>query len=122
MIDYIREYCLSLPLVSEDIKWGNVLCFSLHSKLFLVISLDEVSKGVSLKVSDENFAALTEEVGYVQAPYFAKMKWIKVLDINCLSRDRWKFLIDEAYTLIKIKHTKKVQFEIDTKLSQLLIK
>jgi predicted DNA-binding protein (MmcQ/YjbR family) len=113
MIDEIRQYCLSLPKVTVDIKWGHVLSFSVAGKLFLVISLDDLPLAASFKVSDEDFDEMSNRKGFVQAPYFAKNKWVKVLDIDSESLQDWKKYILNAYNLIKLKLTKKLQAEIN---------
>lgn len=116
MFEEIQKYCLSLPMVTQDIKWGGVLCFSVGGKLFLVISLDEIPLSASFKVDDNDFDVLSDKQGYIQAPYFAKMKWIKVLDINSLSEFEWQNYIEKAYSLIKLKLSKKLQNEINSLL------
>lgn len=116
-IDLLREYCLSLPYVTEDIKWGSVLCFSVAGRIFFVVSLDETPLGASFKVRDEDFDFMCGLAGFVQAPYFAKNKWVKVLDIDTISSTEWKEYLLQSYQLIKLKLTKKLQKEIDEKLS-----
>ncbi len=116
MIEELRKYCLSLPKVTEDIKWGNVLCFSVGGKLFLVVSLDELPLAVSFKVSDEDFEEMSSRDGFMQAPYFAKNKWVKVLEIDSISLHDWNKHILNSYNLIKLKLTKKLQSEINAEL------
>lgn len=116
MLEKIRKYCLNLPMVTEDIKWGSVLCFSVAGKLFLVVSLDETPLGVSFKVDDAEYDYHLEQEKFVRAPYFAKMKWVKVRDINSISESSWQNYINKAYMLIKIKLPKKNQRDIDSAL------
>ncbi|MBX3042452.1 MAG: MmcQ/YjbR family DNA-binding protein [Candidatus Kapabacteria bacterium] len=112
-LEEISRYCLSLPLVTEDVKWDNVLCYSVAGKLFFVVSLDEVPCGASFKVPDDVFEELSENPNFIQAPYFAKNKWIKILDIGNLKiSDKEEFIL-QAYNLIKQKLTKKLQKDID---------
>ena len=33
-IDTLRELCMKLPAVTEDIKWGHDLCFSVAGRCF----------------------------------------------------------------------------------------
>ena len=117
MIEEIREFCLALPKVTEDLKWGNNLCFSVAGKLFLVISLDEFPLAASFKVNDDDFEVMSSRDGFIQAPYFAKNKWVKVLDINTISLADWNNYILNAYNLIKLKLTKKLQSEINAELA-----
>lgn len=117
MIEELQIFCKSLPKVTEDIKWGNNLCFSVAGKLFLVISLDELPIAASFKVSEEDFDELSSREGFMQAPYFAKNKWVKILDIDSISLNQWIDYVMNSYNLIKLKLTKKLQAEINEELS-----
>ena len=33
-IEQLRKFCLSFPGATEDIKWGNDLCFCVGKKMF----------------------------------------------------------------------------------------
>ena len=54
-LDYIRNTCLSFDDVTEDIKWGHDICFSIGGKMFLVTSADANPIGASFKAGDEDF-------------------------------------------------------------------
>ena len=38
-IEQLRKYCLSFPHATEDVKWGNDLCFCVGGKMFCVTGL-----------------------------------------------------------------------------------
>ena len=57
-IEQLREFCLSLPHTTEDVKWGNDLCFSVGAKMFAVTGVDSTGS-VSFKCTPEKFAELT---------------------------------------------------------------
>jgi len=63
-IETIRNICKSLPSVTEDIKWGDDLCFMIGGKMFCVAVLNTPFK-VSFKVSDEEFGELTSIKGVI---------------------------------------------------------
>ena len=42
-IEHLREYCLSFPGATEDVKWGSDLCFSVGAKMFCVTGADAIS-------------------------------------------------------------------------------
>jgi predicted DNA-binding protein (MmcQ/YjbR family) len=119
MIEILRNISMKLPLVREDIKWGSALCFSVSGKLFLIISIDEVPIGASFKVDEEIFEELSSKDGFRQAPYFAKMKWVKIDNIENLTESQWKEYIHNSYNLIKLKLPKKIQAEIDNHIKDL---
>jgi predicted DNA-binding protein (MmcQ/YjbR family) len=74
-IELLRTYCLSLPAVTEAIKWDNDLVFSVGGKMFCVAALDAPFK-CSFKVSDEEFEELSVLEGFQPAPYMARAKWV----------------------------------------------
>ena len=106
-IELLREYCLNLPHTTEDMKWGENLCFLIGKKLFCLVSLDE-EFSVSLKVSEEDFHELVNRSGIDQAPYFARNQWLNVKDPAALSEDEWNRLLKDAYSLIKSKLPRKL--------------
>ena len=53
-IEQIRAFCLQLKAVTEDVKWGNDLVFSVGGKMFCVASL-EPPFTCSFKVKDVTF-------------------------------------------------------------------
>ena len=110
-IDLIRSICNTLPHVSEDIKWGNDLCFIVGGKMFCVISL-EIPLKVSLKVTEEEFDQLTGRPGIIPAPYVARHKWILIEYINLFSPSQWEHYIKQSYDLVKAKLPKKKAGEL----------
>ncbi len=110
-IETLRNYCLSLPGATEDVKWDSDLCFSVGGKMFCVTSAD-VESGASFKVKDELFRELTQREGIIPAPYMARHKWVYVLDFNWLSDEEWEKFVLDSYELVKEKLPKKVQNQI----------
>lgn len=108
----LRDYCLSLPGTSEDIKWEHNLCFCVMSKIFIMVSLDEQPPHVSFKTSDENFYELQEVEGFRPAPYLARNKWLTLDDINRLNEKKIKEIVNLSYELIKSKLSKKIIAEL----------
>lgn len=111
-IEELRTFCLSLPAVTEDIKWENNLAFSVAGKMFCLADLDPPFQ-VSFKVRDEEFADLPSTDGIIQAPYFARMKWVKVMDESKLSRQQWEHFLRQSYDLVKSILPKKVRESIE---------
>jgi len=106
-IEAIRSICNGLPFVTEDIKWGNDLCFLIGGKMFCVASLETPIK-ISIKVTDEEFAEMSNQHGIIPAPYVARYKWILVEDINVFDHRKWEYYIKQSYNLVKAKLPKKV--------------
>ncbi|CAN5275462.1 MmcQ/YjbR family DNA-binding protein [soil metagenome] len=110
--EQLRELCLSFKGVTEDIKWGNDLCFLIGEKMFCVTWLDGPFQA-SLKVTDEEFEELTARTDIIPAAYLARYKWIQVKNAGALSAKDWERLICQSYELVKSGLTKKKQKEID---------
>src|SRR5687767_2287991 len=106
-IESLQKFCKSLPSVTEDIKWGNDLCFSIGNKMFCVADL-QTPTSVSFKVKDEEFDELSSGPGIEPAPYVARYKWVLVTDLNRLSKKEWEHYIRQSYDLVKSKLPKKI--------------
>ena len=104
----LREICSSLTAVTEDVKWGNDLVFSVGDKMFCVASL-EPPFSCSFKVPDDEFDELSNQNGFMPAPYMARAKWVLVTDPSNLNKKEWEQYIKQSYELVKIKLTKKLR-------------
>lgn len=107
-IETLRAFATKLPHVTEDIKWGNDLCFCIGEKMFCVTGLEQPVFKVSLKVLPEEFTTLTEQKGIVPAPYLARYKWILIEEASSFSLEEWQYYISQSYELVKNKLPKKV--------------
>jgi predicted DNA-binding protein (MmcQ/YjbR family) len=105
-IEAIRDICKNLPSVTEDVKWGNDLCFIIGGKMFCVTPMDTPLK-VSVKVTDEEFGELINLPGIIPAPYVARYKWILVEDVNVFTAKKWEQYITRSYNLVKAKLSKR---------------
>ena len=113
-IDWLRKFCLSLPAVTEDVKWGNDLVFSIGEKKFCVASLEPPFK-CSFKVADEEFEGLSNTDGFIPAPYMARAKWVLVTNPSKLNKKQWQQYIKQSYQLVSMKLTKKLREQLGIK-------
>lgn len=104
----LRKLCLQWPAVTEDIKWGNDLCFLVAEKMFCISSLDPPFK-ISFKVPDDDFEELSVSGGFIPAPYMARAKWVQVNDLSRLSKGQWEQYIRQSYELVKARLSKKIK-------------
>jgi predicted DNA-binding protein (MmcQ/YjbR family) len=110
-IEQLRKYCLSLPAVTEDVKWENDLVFSVGGKMFCVAGLDSPLR-FSFKVEDEEFEEISVRDGFTPAPYLARAKWVLLREPSKVYSNEWKQLVKKSYELIKSKLTKKTLKEL----------
>ena len=102
-VEDIQAICKTLPAVTEDIKWGNDLVFSVGGKMFCVAGLNQSPTTASFKVTDEEFDEMCDRNGFKPAPYVAKYKWVWIDDIKKMSKGEWKKYIKQSYDLVKQK-------------------
>jgi predicted DNA-binding protein (MmcQ/YjbR family) len=112
-LEEIQSLCHTFRAVTEDIKWEDHLCFNVGGKMFLITSPDAFPISAAFKVTEEDFDELSARDGFMQAPHFAKRKWLKVDDINHLSKSEWKKYLQISYNLVVAKLTKKLRLELD---------
>lgn len=107
-VDWIRELCLSLADVTEDMPWGDDLCFKVRGKIFTgVVLSDGKFPRVTLKCSPDAIHELLEIEGVVRAPYVGRYDWIQLSNSNVLPADDVEALIRESYKLVAAKALKK---------------
>jgi predicted DNA-binding protein (MmcQ/YjbR family) len=105
----------ALPGVTEDIKWGADLCYSVGQKMFAVFGMaphpnsesDEV--GGSFKVRDEEFEDLAGRPGLRPAPYLARAKWVAFDGWRALPIAELEARLVTSYELVKAGLPKKTQ-------------
>ncbi|GHN01501.1 hypothetical protein WSM22_29900 [Cytophagales bacterium WSM2-2] len=107
-VDDIRSIALKCPHATEDVKWGNDLCFCIAEKMFCVTTLEGEAK-TSLKVPDDKFEELCQRPGFIPAPYMARNKWVLIDNSAKLSGKELEGLIKKSYELVKAKLPKKLQ-------------
>lgn len=109
-IEAIREYCLSFPHATEDVKWGNDLVFSIGGKMFAVAVLDAASPvKITFKCTPEIFAKLIEQEDIIPAPYAARYYWVALQRWDVLNTKELKAYIKDSYEMVLAKLPKKVR-------------
>jgi predicted DNA-binding protein (MmcQ/YjbR family) len=99
-IDAARTFCRGLPGVTEDIKWGSDLVFSVGGKMFAVVNTERPHT-LSFKCTPEMFAELTERDGIIPAPYLARAMWVQERTVgDVLERREMDDLIKASYELV----------------------
>ena len=115
-LEKIRQYCLSLPHVTERVQWGNDLLFCIGEKMFAVAGLDaKYATKLSFKCTPEKFAELVEREGIIPAPYVARYHWVALEDLDALPQRELKELLKNAYQLVHDKLPKKTRDKLGKK-------
>lgn len=106
-VDWIRKLCLSFPDVTEDMPWGDDLCFKIRGKIFTgVVLSDGRFPRITLKASPESFHELLEIEGISPAPYVGRYKWIQIASSNLLPSSELESLIRQSYEMVAAKAPK----------------
>jgi predicted DNA-binding protein (MmcQ/YjbR family) len=107
-LDWIRKLCLSFPDATENMQWGEDLCFKVHGKMFTVVDL---SKGkqvpICFKCTPEKFQELLEIEGIAPAPYVGRYKWVLLERASILNSEEIESLIQQSYELVVARLPKK---------------
>jgi predicted DNA-binding protein (MmcQ/YjbR family) len=110
-VEWVRRFCLSLPRVTEKVRWEHNLLFCIGEKMFCVANLEpgESPGRIAFKCTPEKFAELVELEGLIPAPYMARNHWVSVRDMNALRRAELEELIHHSYRLVLERLPRKTQ-------------
>jgi predicted DNA-binding protein (MmcQ/YjbR family) len=102
-VEFIQRFCLSFPHATENLQWGDALCFKIAGKLFAVMDLGSVPQRLSFKCDPEEFAELVEREGVAPAPYLGRYKWVAVEGLGVLPMSELKDLLRKSYEMVAAK-------------------
>ena len=102
-VDSIRAYCLSFPHATENLQWGDDLCFKIGGKIFATLALTAVPQKLCFKCTPETFAELIEREDIGPAPYVGRYKWVILDRLDALRNDELRDLIRQSYEMVAAK-------------------
>ena len=102
-VDEIRKYCLAFPEATENLQWGDDLCFKIRGKIFATVALTAVPQKVCFKCTPENFAELIERDDIHPAPYVGRYNWVILDHLDALRTDELEDLIRQSYEMAEAK-------------------
>lgn len=100
-VDAIREFCLVFPRATENLQWGDNLCFKIGGKIFVILGLDDPR--LCFKCTPERFAELIEREDIRPAPYVGRYKWVMLDRLDALRWDELEDLIRQSYQMVAAK-------------------
>ncbi len=119
-VDWVRQFCLSLPHTTEKVRWEHNLLFCIADKMYCVANLEPgmgPSK-ISFKCSPEKFAELVEIEGIIPAPYSARLFWVSITEADALRQTETQALIKEAYEIVRANLPKKLQAALTAEIAK----
>lgn len=101
-IEQIREYCLSLPGVTEDSPYGpDMIVFRIERKIFLHLPLEYAEPRIAIKLQPDEGEALRDRYHSIRpAFHMNKTHWNDILIENTFSPEQIKHWILESYHLV----------------------
>jgi predicted DNA-binding protein (MmcQ/YjbR family) len=111
-IESVREYCLSLPMTTEDMAFGDdYLLLRVCNKIFACFSLER-EENLTLKCDPDYAIELRDRYSDIEpAWHWNKKYWNQFRLQSGLSDDLVKGLIRHSYSEAVKKLTKKVKTE-----------
>jgi len=111
-LDWVRNFCLSLPHTTEMIQWEIDLLFKIGGKMYAVMTLEPFAVCLSFKCTAEQFAELIERPGVIPAPFLARAQWVALQRPDALPRKELEPLLRKSYELVLAKLPKKTQLKL----------
>jgi predicted DNA-binding protein (MmcQ/YjbR family) len=108
-IDWVRQYCLSLPHTTEKVQWEDDLVFKVGGKMYAVVALEPDDHWLSFKCTPAEFAELVERPGLAPAPYLARAHWVSLQQQGALAQAELMRLLRQGYDLVLAKLPKKTR-------------
>ena len=100
-VDAIPEFCLAFPQATENLQWGDELCFKIGGKIFVMLGLD--NPRLCFKCTPETFAELIELEDVRPAPYVGRYKWVMLDRLDAVPWDELRELISKSYDMVATK-------------------
>jgi predicted DNA-binding protein (MmcQ/YjbR family) len=99
-LDGLRTICKALPGATEDVKWGQDLCFCVGGKMFAAVNLEPPHQ-LGFKCTPDACAELTEREGIIPAPYLARAMWVQESELGAaIERRELETLLRSSYDLV----------------------
>ena len=100
-VESIRSYCLCFPQATENLQWGDQLCFKIGGKIFLTLGLD--NRRMCFKCVPETFDELVEQEHIRPAPYVGRYRWVMLNRLDGLRDDELQELIKQSFEMVAAK-------------------
>ncbi|MDD7319160.1 MAG: MmcQ/YjbR family DNA-binding protein [Prevotella sp.] len=110
-VEQVREFCLTLPGVTEDSPYGpDMIVFRIERKIFLHLPLEYADPRIAIKLSPEKGLELRDRYEAVRpAFHMNKTHWNEILIENTFPDEQIKDWISESYTIVLNNLPKKLR-------------
>ncbi len=112
--DAIRDFCLSLPHVTEVVRWGEHLLFKVGGKMFAIIDLD--GQSCAFRCTPEKYSELLEIEDIVRSSHnMWKYQWVTTETLTALPDGEFREVLAESYRLVRASLPAKVRADLDAR-------
>ena len=110
-IEEVREFCLSLPGVTEDSPYGpDMIVFRIEGKIFLHLPLEYADARICIKLPPEKGVDLRERYSAIRAAFHLnKTHWNDILIEHTFPREQLEAWIVESYQIVFNKLPKRLR-------------
>ena len=117
-IEEVREFCLTLPGVTEDSPYGpEMIVFRIEGKIFLHMPFEYADQRISIKLPPEKGQLLRDSYEAISAGYHLNKKhWNDVLIEHTFPSEQIKNWILESYNLVLSKLPKIIRLKYSDKV------
>ncbi|TDE15534.1 MmcQ/YjbR family DNA-binding protein [Dyadobacter psychrotolerans] len=114
-LDTLRDYCLELPGVTEELPFGpDTLVFKVMGKMFLLTSLDDSPLSFNVKCDPEKAEELRTEYEDVLPGYhMSKKHWNTVKVTGSIPGELLFGWVKDSYELVANSLTKALKLELE---------
>jgi predicted DNA-binding protein (MmcQ/YjbR family) len=106
--DEIEAVAMALPAATKVVQWGGSDVYKVGGKVFAICGL---AGGLSFKVTEIGFVALTEGGPARQAPYLHKGSWV-FIELDAADEADIADWITTSHSLIAAKLTRAAKREL----------
>jgi predicted DNA-binding protein (MmcQ/YjbR family) len=121
-VEEIRAYCLAFPQATENIQWGDDLCFKIRGKIFVTLALTAIPQKLCFKCTPDVFAELVEREDIAPAPYVGRYKWVILNRLDALGSHELRDLLRQSYEMVAANAPKVVRETKSRKIEKKIVK
>lgn len=110
--DTIREFCLRLPMTTEEVQWEEHLLFKIGGKMFCITQFGATR--CSLKTTPERYAELVEMPDIQPSSHnMWKYQWVTFERLTAVPDAEFRELLRASYDLVRASLPKGIRVSLD---------
>ena len=114
-LEAFNQFCSQFAATSHVVQWGDSEVWKVGGKVFAIgFTAKKGTPAYTFKASPLNFDFLSDNEGYIPAPYFASrgMKWIQQIETDGSLDEELEYYLSESYRLVALGLSKRKRTEL----------